>query len=133
MYRIDIFKSMITFILERVFFMTEMEKGKRYSAKEKGYNDTIYEIRFTPVLERPEYQEGVEREGLLKLQGVMEKKDFEKYINNGLIRITQDGSRLLLITKNEMYRSLLTGIFWEKICKSFGVDDFRVVSQTNGY
>ena len=33
--------------------MTEMEKGKRYSAKEKGYNDTIYEIRFTPVLERP--------------------------------------------------------------------------------
>lgn len=113
--------------------MTEMEKGKRYSAKEKGYNDTIYEIRFTPVLERPEYQEGVEREGLLKLQGVMEKKDFEKYINNGLIRITQDGSRLLLITKNEMYRSLLTGIFWEKICKSFGVDDFRVVSQINGY
>ena len=107
--------------------MTEMEKGKRYSAKAKGYNDTIYEIRFTPVLERPEYQEGVEREGLLKLQGVMEKKDF------GLIRITQDGSRLLLITKNEMYRSLLTGIFWEKICKSFGVDDFRVVSQTNGY
>ena len=53
--------------------MEEMEKGKKYSAKSKGYSDTIYEVRFTPVLERPEYQEGVEREGLLKLQQIMEK------------------------------------------------------------
>ena len=113
--------------------MEEMEKGKKYSAKGKGYSDTIYEVRSTPVLERPEYQEGVEREGLLKLQQIMEKEDFEKYINNGLIRVTQDGSRLLLIAKNEIYRSLLTGIFGESICKAFGVDDFRVVSQTNGY
>ncbi len=113
--------------------MEEMEKGKRYSAEAKGYNDKIYEVRFTPILERPEYQEGPEREGLLRLQKLMEEKDFEKYVNTGLIRVTQDGSRLLMISKNEMYRSILTGIFWESICKAFNVDDFRVVSQTNGY
>lgn len=113
--------------------MEEMEKGKRYSAESKGYNDKIYEVRFTPILERPEYQEGQEHDGLLRLKAAMEDKDFEKYINNGLIRVTQDGSRLLLISKNEMYRSILTGIFWESICKAFKVDDFRVVSQTNGY
>ena len=38
--------------------MEEMEKGKRYSAASKGYNDRIYEIRFIPVMEREEYQEG---------------------------------------------------------------------------
>lgn len=106
---------------------------KRYSAATKGYTDKIYEVRFVPVLERPEYQSGQEREGLLKLKEIMEEKDFEKYINNGLIRITQDGSRLMMISKSEMYRSMLTGRFWNSICQAFGVHDFRVVSQTNGY
>ncbi|KXB93621.1 hypothetical protein HMPREF3191_00415 [Veillonellaceae bacterium DNF00626] len=108
-------------------------KEERYSAKEKGYSDKIYEVRFTPILERPEYQSGEEREGLLRLKNLMEEKDYQKYINNGLIRITQDGSRLLIITKNEMYRSILTGVYWKSICHAFHVDDFRVVSQTNGY
>ena len=34
--------------------MEEMENGKRYSAESKGYNDKIYEVRFLPVMERPE-------------------------------------------------------------------------------
>lgn len=113
--------------------MSNIENEKKYSAEVKGYNDKIYEVRFMPVLERPEYQNGPEREGLLNLKELMEAKDFEKYINNGLIRVTQDGSRLMMISKSEMYRSMLTGRFWESICKAFGVDDFRVVSQTNGY
>ena len=103
--------------------MADRENEKKYSAETKGYTDKIYEVRFMPVLERSEYQAGPEREGLIKLQGIMEEKDFEKYINNGLIRITQDGDRLMMISKR----------FWSSICEAFGVDDFRVVSQTNGY
>lgn len=66
----------------------------------------------------------------LSYKELWKKKDFEKYINNGLIRITQDGDRLMMISKSEMYRSMLMGKFWSSICEAFGVDDFRVVSQT---
>lgn len=79
--------------------MADRENEKKYSAETKGYTDKIYEVRFMPVLERSEYQAGPEREGLIKLQGIMEEKDFEKYINNGLIRITQDGDRLIILRK----------------------------------
>lgn len=113
--------------------MEEMEKGKRYSAASKGYNDRIYEIRFIPVMERAEYQEGPTREALDRLQKEMEPKDFDKYINNGLIRVTYDGSRLMLIAKSEIYRTMLTGRFFNVICKAFDVGNFRVVSQVNGY
>ncbi len=116
-----------------VNIMEEMEKGKRYSAASKGYNDRIYEIRFIPVMEREEYQEGPTREALEKLQKEMEEKDFDKYINNGLIRVTYDGDRLMLIAKSEIYRTMLTGRFFPAICKAFNVGNFRVVSQVNGY
>lgn len=113
--------------------MEEMEKGKRYSAESKGYNDKIYEIRFIPVMERPEYQEGPTREALERLKKEMPDKDFEKYINNSLARVTYDGSRLLLITTSEIYRTMLYGPFFNVICKAFNVGNFRVVSQVNGY
>lgn len=111
----------------------EMESGKRYSAASKGYNDKIYEIRFIPVMERPEYQEGPVREALEKLQTLMDADDFEKYVNNGLIRITYDGSRLMMITKSEMYRTMLSGRFFGPICQAFDVGNYRVVSEVNGY
>ena len=113
--------------------MEEMEKGKRYSAESKGYNSTTYEVRFTPVMERPEYQEGPTREALERLREEMTEKDFEKYVNNGLIRVTFDSGRLLLITKSEIYRTMLYGPFFNVICKAFDVGNFRVVSQVNGY
>ena len=113
--------------------MEEMEKGKRYSTEDKGYNSTLYEIRFIPVMEREEYQEGPEHDGLVKLKELMEEKDFEKYINMGLVRVTADGSRLMLIAKSEIYRTMLMGPFFPAICNAFGVDNFRVVSQVNGY
>lgn len=111
----------------------EMESGKRYSAASKGYNDKIYEIRFIPVMERPEYQEGSVRQALEKLQTLMDADDFEKYVNNGLIRITYDGSRLMMITKSEMYRTMLSGRFFAPICQAFDVGNYRVVSEVNGY
>ena len=55
--------------------MADRENEKKYSAETKGYTDKIYEVRFMPVLERSEYQAGPEREGLIKLQGIMEEKD----------------------------------------------------------
>ena len=121
-------KHSLRIVIEGAHIMADRENEKKYSAETKGY-----EVRFMPVLERSEYQAGPEREGLIKLQGIMEEKDFEKYINNGLIRITQDGDRLMMISKSEMYRSMLMGKFWSSICEAFGVDNFRVVSQTNGY
>lgn len=111
----------------------EMEEGRRYSAASKGYNDKIYEIRFMPVTERPEYQDGPVKDALDALKGLMEAEDFEKYVNNGLVRITYDGSRLMLIARSEMYRTMLTGRFFGLICKAFSVDNFRVVSEVNGY
>ena len=113
--------------------MEEMEQGKKYSAESKGYNDKIYEIRWIPVMERPEYQEGPVREALERLKKNMTEKDFDKYIDNGLIRVTYDGSHLLLIAKSEIYRTMLYGPFSPIICKAFDVGNFRVVSQVNGY
>ena len=113
--------------------MEEMENGKRYSAESKGYNSTIYEICWIPVMERPEYQEGPTREALLKLKKLMAEKDFDKYIDNGLIRVTYDSGRLMLIARSEMYRTMLTGRFFNMICEAFDVGNFRVVSQVNGY
>lgn len=113
--------------------MGAMEAGKRYSAKKKGYNDKIYEVRFVDVMERPEYKEGPVRTALEKLQQSMNEKDFEKYINSSLIRITYDAGRLLLITNSEMNRTMLYGRFFNLICEAFDVGNFRVVSQVNGY
>lgn len=113
--------------------MAEMEQGKKYSAESKGYNDKIYEVVWQPVLERAEYQEGPTREALEKLQKLMKPEDFDKYVNNSLIRITYDGSRLMLITRSELHRTLLTTMFFDMICAAFDVGNFRVVSQVNGY
>ena len=104
--------------------MEEMEKGKRYSAEDKGYTSKIYEIRWIPVTEREEYQEGPTRDALLKL---------DKYIENGVIRVTYDEGRLMIIVKSEIYRTMLMGPFYNAICEAFDVGHFRVVSQVNGY
>lgn len=113
--------------------MEEMEKGKRYSAEDKGYTSKIYEIRWIPLTEREEYQEGPTRDALLKLKEKMAEKDFDKYIENGVIRVTYDEGRLMIIVKSEIYRTMLMGPFYNAICEAFDVGHFRVVSQVNGY
>ncbi len=113
--------------------MEEMEAGKRYSAESKGYTSKIYEIRWIPVTEREEYKEGPVKDALEKLKASMSDKDFDKYIENGLIRITYDTGRLMLIVKSEIYRTMLMGPFYNAICAAFDVGHFRVVSQVNGY
>lgn len=111
------------------------EKEERFSAASKGYNDKIYEVHFVNVMDRPEYQTGPVRDGLEALKSGMEEKDFEKFINQGLASINFDPSthRLLLVVTNEILRSLLTGRFFSAICKAFKVDNFRVVTEANGY
>lgn len=109
-----------------------MSEEKKISTKDKGYTDQIYEVRFLPIMERAEYQSGPVRESLETLKKSMGEKDFNKYVNQ-LIKITYDGSRLLMITKVEMHRTLLTTMYYHMICDAFHVDNFRVVSEVQGY
>ena len=101
---------------------------ERKSTAEKGYSDSLYEVRFVPVTERIEYQTGPIADALAILQEQMESQDFERYIDT-LLRINFDGTRLLLITKREINRTILEGKFYDLICKAFRVSSFRVVSQ----
>ena len=89
--------------------------------------------QWIPVTEREEYQEGPVHDALMKLKTLMSDKDFDKYVENGIIRVTYDPGRLMIITKSEIYRSMLTGHFFDAICQAFDVGNFRVVSQVNGY
>ena len=109
-----------------------MSEEKRKSAEDKGYTDQIYEVRFLPLMDREEYQNGPVRECLETLKKSMGEADFNKYVNQ-LIKITYDGSRLLMITKVEMHRPLLTTMYYHMICEAFHVDNFRVVSEVQGY
>ncbi|MCI5837405.1 MAG: hypothetical protein MR209_06245 [Veillonellaceae bacterium] len=101
---------------------------ERKSTTEKGYSDSLYEVRFVPVTERAEYQDGPIAAALAKLREGMGEKDFERYINQ-LLRINYDGKRLLLITKKEMHRTMLEGHYLAQICESFGTTQVRIVSQ----
>ena len=51
----------------------------------------------------------------------------------GVIRVTYDEGRLMIIVKSEIYRTMLMGPFYNAICEAFDVGHFRVVSQVNGY
>lgn len=39
----------------------------------------------------------------------------------------------MLITKSELYRTMLSARFFAQICRAFDVGNFRVVSEVNGY
>lgn len=101
---------------------------ERRSTSDKGYSDSLYEVRFVPVTERTEYQDGPVAEALAFLREEMPEKDFETYVN-GLLRINYDGKRLLLITKREIHRTVLEGIYGELLSRAFKTNAIRVVSQ----
>lgn len=101
---------------------------ERKSTAAKGYSDSLYEVRFVPVTERLEYQTGPIADALATLREQMDSQDFEQYINQ-LLRINFDGTRLMLITKREIHRTMLEGKFRDLICEAFGAASLRVVSQ----
>lgn len=100
----------------------------RRSTSDKGYSDSLYEVRFVPVTERAEYQEGPIADALEALRKEMEEKDFDTYIEE-LLRINYDGKRLILITRREIHRTMLEGRFRAAIARAFNTELIRVVSQ----
>ncbi|WP_251441045.1 hypothetical protein [Veillonella intestinalis] len=89
---------------------------------------SVYEVTFTPVLERPEYQGEPIHSKLLALQDAMGEEDFNEYINS-LLRITYNGRQLWLITKSERKRTLIEGKYLKMIAEIFEVAAPRVFSQ----
>lgn len=107
------------------------ESGNLHQQKitKEQTNDTIYEVVFRPLLERPEYQVEPVRSKLLQLKEDMGEEDFDKYISP-LLRVTYNGQALWLITGREMHRTMIEGRYLPVIAKAFGVKNIRVFSQT---
>lgn len=100
----------------------------RNNSSAKEYSDNLYEVIFTPVLDRPEYQEEPIHGFLLTLRDKMGEEDFDLYINS-LIRITFNGKALWLITKKERNRTIIEGKYLPMIKEVFGATSVRVFSQ----
>lgn len=89
---------------------------------------TRYSVPFSPLQERVAREAPHLSAALNKLQEAMGASDFEKYINS-LSALKKVDDHLLLITKKEMYRSVLTGRFLPVIKECFAVKFVRIVSQ----
>ena len=100
----------------------------RNNSSAKEYSDNLYEVVFSPVLDRPEYQEEPIHGYLLTLREKMGVEDFDLYINS-LIRITINGKALWLITKKERNRTIIEGKYLPMIQEVFGATSVRVFSQ----
>ena len=98
------------------------------SAGPNQYSDSVYEVVFTPVLERPEYQGEPLHSLLLELREKMGQSDFDQYINS-LISIKYNGTALWLITKSERNRTLIEGRFLPLLREVFKVSAPRIISQ----
>ena len=98
------------------------------SAGPNQYSDSVYEVVFTPVLERPEYQGEPLQSLLLELREKMGQSDFDQYINS-LISIKYNGTALWLITKSERNRTLIEGRFLPLLREVFKVTAPRIISQ----
>ncbi|WP_378951582.1 hypothetical protein [Pelosinus sp. sgz500959] len=89
---------------------------------------TRYTVPFTPLMERIEKEAPELSSALVTLQVVIGKDEFEKYINS-LLSVRKVNDQVLMITKKEMYRSIIMSRFLPAIKESFAVNFVRVVSQ----
>lgn len=105
-----------------------MTEEKLRGSEASAYSDSIYEVVFTPVMERAEYQTEPLRSKLVMLREKMSEEDFEQYINK-LLRITYNGRQLWLITRSERHRTLLEGRYGRLLREVFEVAVLRVFSQ----
>ncbi len=90
--------------------------------------DTLKWEPFTPLVERIAKESPELLAGLHNLREQMLPAEFEKYINS-LISLKKGNGMLLLITKKEMYRSIIESRFLPLIGSSFGVGRVRIISQ----
>lgn len=98
------------------------------SAGPREYSSAVYEVAFTPVLDREEYQGEPIHSKLLALKEALGEEDFNTYINS-LLAVKYNGRDLWLITKSERNRTLIEGKFLPTIAKIFEVGAPRVISQ----
>lgn len=105
--------------------METLKKGS--TAKE--YSPNLYEVVFSPIMERAEYQKEPIRSKLEQLKELMGEDDFEQYINT-LLKITYNGSALWLITRKELHRTIIEGKFIGHIVKAFGTNNVRIFTQS---
>lgn len=89
---------------------------------------TRYQVPFSPLEERIAEDAPQLSGALTELRTLMGTDDFEKYINS-LISLRKVDDQLLMITKREMYRSILISRYLPVIKASFGVRAVRIVSQ----
>lgn len=89
---------------------------------------TRYSVPFSSLEERIAQEAPDLSVALSELRIVMGHDDFEKYINS-LVSLRKVDDRLLMITRREMFRSILVSRFLPVIKESFGVKFVRVVSQ----
>lgn len=92
------------------------------------YSPNLYEVVFSPLLERAEYQNEPMRSKLIQLMEKMGVEDFNKYINS-LVRINYNGKALLLITKKEINKTFIEGRYLSIIAEVFETTNIRVVAQ----
>lgn len=110
--------------------VSRLEPQHTASKKESGgtFVDMLSWEPFTPLVERVAVEAPELAAGLHRLQENMLPAEFEKYINS-LLNLKQGNGMLLLITKKEMYRSIIESKFLSVIRSSFGVDKVRIISQ----
>ena len=87
-----------------------------------------YSIPFTPLSERIAADSPHLAEPLATLRQAMGNAEFEKYIDS-LNSLRKVDDQLLLITRKEMYRSILIGRYLPLLKETFGVNIVRIVNQ----
>jgi chromosomal replication initiation ATPase DnaA len=87
-----------------------------------------YSEPFTPLTERVLKEDPLLLPALEQLQEVMGQESFEQYINT-LAALRKSGDHLLMISRKEIYRSILMSRFLPAIKACFAVRFVRIVSQ----
>lgn len=104
--------------------LTEIAEGKEVAI---DYPEAFKVVKFTSLLDRLEKEDPTLLPYILKLYDEMGKKDFANYINN-LIKVKKHEDSLLIITKNNLQKSVIEGKFLDLIAKTFEVKNIRVFS-----
>lgn len=90
--------------------------------------NTRYTVPFTPLEDRIAQEAPHLLPGLEALKVEMGSQDFDTYINS-LVSLRQVQDQLLIITKREMYRSIIVSRFLPAIKQCFGVRFVQIINQ----
>lgn len=89
---------------------------------------TRYAVPFTPLADRIAEEAPELSAPLAELRTAIGADNFEKYINS-LTALRRVDNQLLLITKREMYRTIINSQFLPALKHCFSVQFIRIVNQ----